>query len=146
MAQQPVPTNSFVSEFQAAFAPTSTVAYLSEELSKRPFQKEKLLESLHLAAADPQLAPSAVLYDTAQHWLFLIETVPAHGPITLARRQQLATWAQACTAHKVFVTAFPDMATYQALGADIAWETDVWLADAPQHLIHFNGDRFMGPR
>jgi hypothetical protein len=28
---------------------------------------------------------------------------------------------------------------------EIAWETEVWVADAPSHLIHFNGERFLGP-
>ncbi|MFS2517149.1 MULTISPECIES: BsuBI/PstI family type II restriction endonuclease [Parabacteroides] len=30
--------------------------------------------------------------------------------------------------------------------ADIAWETEVWIAENPGHMIHFNGDRFIGPR
>jgi hypothetical protein len=28
---------------------------------------------------------------------------------------------------------------------EIAWETEVWVADAPSHLIHFDGARFLGP-
>jgi hypothetical protein len=27
----------------------------------------------------------------------------------------------------------------------ISWETEVWTAEAPDHLIHFNGERFLGP-
>jgi hypothetical protein len=27
----------------------------------------------------------------------------------------------------------------------LAWEADVWVADAPAHLIHLNGVRFLGP-
>ncbi|MEL1224767.1 MAG: BsuBI/PstI family type II restriction endonuclease, partial [Candidatus Neomarinimicrobiota bacterium] len=29
--------------------------------------------------------------------------------------------------------------------ADIAWESEVWVSSDPSHLIHFNGDKFMGP-
>ena len=28
---------------------------------------------------------------------------------------------------------------------DISWETEVWVAESPTHLIHFNGERFLGP-
>jgi len=44
----------------------------------------------------------------------------------------------------VFVTAFPDKQTFIKFSAEIAWETEVWLADNPSHLIHFNGDKFLG--
>jgi hypothetical protein len=27
----------------------------------------------------------------------------------------------------------------------ISWETEVWVADSPTHMIHFNGERFLGP-
>ena len=27
---------------------------------------------------------------------------------------------------------------------EIAWEIEVWCADAPSHLIHFDGARFLG--
>ena len=39
-----------------------------------------------------------------------------------------------------------DMDTYRKFIKEIAWETEVWLADMPEHMIHMNGDRFMGPR
>lgn len=136
MPTPPTFAAELVHGFQAAFAPASEIA--SHDAA--------LLVRLRLAGAAWAHAPSAVLYDEARQRLFLVEAVPAHGPITPARRQQLAAWAQSCPAHKVFVTAFADMATYQALGEDIAWETEVWLADAPQHLIHYGGSRFMGPR
>lgn len=45
----------------------------------------------------------------------------------------------------VLVTAFDDRATFTRYVSDIAWETDVWIAAAPTHLIHFNGERFVGP-
>ena len=45
----------------------------------------------------------------------------------------------------VFITAFPDRVTYREFAHDIAWETKVWIADAPEYMIHFNGDKFLGP-
>ena len=49
-------------------------------------------------------------------------------------------------AGKVYVTAFPDRTEFKKHVADIAWETEVWIAENPDHMIHFNGDRFIGPR
>jgi adenine-specific DNA-methyltransferase len=43
------------------------------------------------------------------------------------------------------VTAFPDRVTFRKFAKDIAWETEVWIADNPDHMIHFNGDKFLGP-
>jgi len=42
------------------------------------------------------------------------------------------------------VTAFPNRSIMARYLGDIAWETEVWVADAPSHLIHFNGERFLG--
>ncbi|HBH30925.1 MAG TPA: hypothetical protein DDX81_03355, partial [Desulfofustis sp.] len=46
---------------------------------------------------------------------------------------------------RVYVTAFPNRSLMARYLADIAWETEVWVSDAPSHLIHFNGERFLGP-
>ena len=45
----------------------------------------------------------------------------------------------------VYVTAFPNRSIMGRYLPEIAWETEVWVADAPSHLIHFNGVRFLGP-
>ena len=33
----------------------------------------------------------------------------------------------------------------QRFHSAIAWETEVWIADEPDHMIHYNGERFLGP-
>lgn len=53
---------------------------------------------------------------------------------------------QNVTAGKIFVTAFLDFATYKKFSSELAWETEVWLADMPDHMIHLNGNKFLGPR
>lgn len=50
------------------------------------------------------------------------------------------------TAGKIFVTAFLDFKTYKKFAESLAWETEVWIAEMPEHMIHLNGDKFMGPR
>ena len=54
-------------------------------------------------------------------------------------------WGLARTAGLLYVTAFRTRKELgQHLGA-ISWETEVWVAEDPNHLIHFDGIRFLGP-
>jgi type II restriction enzyme len=29
--------------------------------------------------------------------------------------------------------------------ADLAWETEAWVANNPDHMIHLDGEKFLGP-
>ena len=89
--------------------------------------------------------PDVVLYLTAKNWLLLIEAVTSHGPVDGKRHAELAVLFGGATAGLVYVTVFPSRAVMGRYLGDIAWETEVWVADAPSHLIHFNGERFLGP-
>jgi len=89
--------------------------------------------------------PDVVVYNEDQKWLFLIEAVTSHGPVSPKRWIELEEAFKDCNVGIVYVTAFPDRAEFRKNAADIAWETEVWIADNPDHMIHFNGDRFMGP-
>ena len=75
----------------------------------------------------------------------MIEAVTTANPIDEMRRLTLADLCVTCTAHIVYETAVPNPDVYRKFASDIAWETEVWIADAPEHLIHFNGDKFLGP-
>jgi adenine-specific DNA-methyltransferase len=90
--------------------------------------------------------PDVVVYNEKNNWLFLIEAVTSHGPVSPKRWMELEDAFSSCTAGLVYVTAFPDRAEYRKHAADIAWETEVWIANNPDHMIHMNGDRFLGPR
>ena len=50
-----------------------------------------------------------------------------------------------CEAGLIFVTAFPNMKKCKEHILGIAWDTEIWIADKPEHMIHLNGDRFLGP-
>lgn len=86
-----------------------------------------------------------VLHFTAKNWLLLVESVTSHGPVDGKRHAELAKLFAGSTAGLVYVTAFPNRAIMGCYLGEIAWETEVWVADAPSHLIHFNGVRFLGP-
>jgi hypothetical protein len=75
----------------------------------------------------------------------LIESVTSHGPVDGKRHAELAKLFSPAKAGLVYVTAFPSRDLMARYLSDISWETEVWIADAPSHLIHFNGERFLGP-
>jgi adenine-specific DNA-methyltransferase len=89
--------------------------------------------------------PDVVLHYTARNWLLLIESVTSHGPVDGKRHNELANLFASSTAGLVYVTAFPNRTIMGRYLGEIAWETEVWVANAPSHLIHFNGERFLGP-
>ena len=104
------------------------------------------LKAVGFPASAHDKLPDLVFYDRAKDWLFLVEAVTSHGPMTPKRIVELKMLLKASKSGLIFVTAFPDRAEFRQNIADIAWDTEVWLMDTPEHLIHFNGDRFLGPR
>lgn len=89
--------------------------------------------------------PDVVLYYPERNWLLLVESVTSHGPVDGKRHEELARLFVHSSAGLVYVTAFPNRSLMARYLPEIAWETEVWVADAPSHLIHFNGVRFLGP-
>ena len=75
-----------------------------------------------------------------------VEAVTTHGPVSPKRQAELEETLHACEAGRVYVSAFRGFREFKKYAADIAWETEVWIAEAPDHLLHYNGDRFFGPR
>jgi adenine-specific DNA-methyltransferase len=136
-----------IEEFCERFAMGSQAVYIGDTSSKTEvFYNRDLLESLGVVLDDHGKMPDVIVYQPEKNWLFLIEAVTSHGAITTTRLRQLEILFQNCKAGIVFVTAFETRATMRRYLADIAWETEVWVAETPEHLIHFNGDKFFGPR
>jgi hypothetical protein len=89
--------------------------------------------------------PDVVLFYPAKNWLLLVESVTSHGPVNAKRHNELMQLFSQSDADLIYITAFPTRKMMTKHLADIAWETEVWVADAPSHLIHFDGERFLGP-
>ncbi len=137
---------AIVEQFAPRFAKGATLLYLGDTAKKDLFINKEYLESLGIPIDQHSKLPDVVIYDHARCWLFLIEAVTSHGPVSPKRIHELEDLLKNCKEGKIYVTAFPDMAEFKKHSANIAWETEVWLMDMPDHMIHFNGDRFMGPR
>jgi hypothetical protein len=134
-----------VEHFGARYIPNGRLVYVGDTGDKHGFFDIDLFESLGVQLDNHGKLPDIVIYNQDKNWLFLIESVTTHGPIDHKRYGELTTLFSSCTAGLVFVSAFPDSKTYAKYSSVIAWETEVWIADAPTHMIHFNGSRFLGP-
>ena len=137
---------AIVEEFAPRFTGNGQLLYLGDTAKKDLFVDTDSLKSLGIPITQHSKLPDVVIYDSKRNWLFLIEAVTSHGPVSPKRFMELEDLLSECKAGKIYVTAFPDMAEFKKHSTNIAWETEVWLMDIPDHMIHFNGDRFMGPR
>jgi type II restriction enzyme len=137
---------AIIEQFAPRFANGGTLLYLGDTANKDLFVDEKTLKELGIPIDQHSKLPDVVIYDTTKNWLFLIEAVTSHGPVSPKRIVELEEFLKNCKVGKVYVTAFPDMAEFKKHSNNIAWETEVWLMEVPDHMIHFNGDRFIGPR
>ena len=134
-----------IKDFCETFAAGSALVYVGDTDEKWAYYDKSLLESLGVGIETHGKMPDVIVYMKKRNWLILIEAVTSHGPVNPKRRGELKTLFKDSKAGLVFVTAFLDRRTMTKYLSEISWETEVWVADAPSHLIHFNGERFLGP-
>lgn len=157
MSLTPGPHNDLqracVTEFLGRFAPDAELLYLADAAKKsgteglgRKIYRPDRLQALGVPAfLQGQKLVDIIAYSPRHNWLFLIEAVHSSNPLTPQRHMLLRQFLENATAGRVYVTAFHGRRDFKKWAADISWETEVWIAENPDHLIHFNGDRFMGP-
>lgn len=138
--------SAVVEEFAPRFAPGGKLLYIGDAEDKDLYVNTAGLEALKLPITEHSKLPDIVISDEKRGWLFLIEVVTSHGPVSAKRVVELEEFTKDCPYGIVYVTAFPNAKEFKKHVDDIAWETEVWLSDTPDHMIHFNGDRFIGPR
>jgi adenine-specific DNA-methyltransferase len=134
-----------IQEFAPRFAKGARVLYVGDTGNKGVIHDKVRLEAIGIHAHERGKMPDAILFLEDKRWLYLVESVTSVGPVDGKRHSELSYLFGAAAAGLVFVTAFPNRQLMSRFLIDIAWETEVWCADNPTHLIHFNGDRFLGP-
>lgn len=132
-------------EFAPRFVPGGQLVYVGDTGEKWGYFDETLFASLGLVVDDHGKMPDAIIFYPKCSWLILAEAVTSHGPVDAKRHRELETLFKGSRAGLVFVSAFPERRTFTRYVEAISWETEVWIADNPSHLIHFNGARFLGP-
>ena len=134
-----------IENFCPAFAPGGVVLYIGDTENKFVHLETAGLAALGVTLDSAAKIPDVIVYHTAKNWILLIEAVTSAGPVDGKRRKELKELFTGCKAGLVFVTAFETRRTMQTFVSHIAWESEVWIADDPDHMIHFNGERFLGP-
>jgi len=136
---------AIIEDFGARFVPGGALIYAGDTGEKWGYFDAVLLSKLGVSVDTHGKMPDVVLYYPQRNWLLLIESVTSHGPVDGKRHAELARLFAKAGPGLVYVTAFPKRVIMGRYLGEIAWETEVWIADAPSHLIHFNGERFLGP-
>lgn len=131
--------------FCSRFTPGGRVLYVGDADEKFAVYDRDALESLGVVVEEHGKMPDVVVHDGERNWVVLVEAVTSHGPVNPKRREELRRLFAGCRAGLIYVTAFLDRATMAKYLDDISWETEVWMAESPSHLIHFDGVRFLGP-
>lgn len=134
---------AIIEEFAPRFAPDPVVVYVGDTAQKMLYLDRKTLKSLGLKVDKHEKLPDVVLLQTKSKRLFLVEAVISHGPISPKRHLELSQMVKNIKATPIYVSAFPDLKEFKSHLTDIAWETEVWISEIPDHLIHFNGDKFL---
>ena len=134
-----------IHEFASRFVPGGTVLYVGDTDKKFAYVDEEGLAALGITIEQHGKMPDVILYHSDKDWLVLIEAVTSHGPIDPKRKEELTHLFRNARPGLVFVTAFLTRTAMVEYLSTISWETEVWVAESPSHLIHFNGERFLGP-
>ncbi len=132
-------------EFVGRFVRGSRMFYVGDTTRKFAYFDMAGLERLGIFIDAHGKMPDVIIYDSKRKWIFLIEAVTSHGPVDAKRREELCQIFSGAKAGLVYVTAFEDRQAMRKYAADIAWETEVRVADSPDHMIHFDGKRCLGP-
>lgn len=137
---------AILEEFAPRFAPHARCLYVGDTTKKDMLKDVEKLHEIGFEITLHDKMPDVVLYRQEEHWLYFIESVTSSGPMNPKRLEEINAMTQNVTAAKIFITAFLDFKTYKKFAEQLAWETEVWVAEFPDHMIHLNGDRFIGPR
>ena len=136
---------SIIEDFLPRYGYNANVLYVGDTADKYLHLDKDTLSQLNFFDISHEELPDVIAYSEERNWLYLIEAVHSSGAINELRLLQLQKLTKDCKADIIYITAFLDKPTFRKFIADIAWETEVWIANNPDHLIHFNGDKFLGP-
>lgn len=137
---------AIIEEFAPRFAPNSECLYVGDTIEKDLVKNIDKLKELGLEITLHDKMPDVVLYCEDKNWIYFIESVTSVGPMEPKRIREIEEMTQKVTSGKIYITAFLDFKTFKKFSESLAWETEVWISDMPNHMIHLNGDKFLGPR
>ena len=135
-----------IEECAPRFAENSECLYVGDTIQKDLVKNEEKLKELGFEITLHDKMPDIVLYSEDKNWIYFVESVTSVGAMEPKRIKEIEEMTENVLAGKIYVTAFLDFKTFKKFSEFLAWKTEVWIADMPDHMIHLNGDKFLGPR
>lgn len=136
---------AMIEKFCPSFIDGGKILYVGDAGDKYLVYDTQTLTQLGIELDRHGKMPDLVVLDEKRNWLFPMEAASTHGPVDHSRYLELHELFGSSSAGLVLVSCFPDKKTLRRFIADLAWETEVWVADEPTHMMHLNGSRFLGP-
>lgn len=133
-----------IKEFAPRFIPGCELLYVGDTAKKNLFIQEKRMIELNIPYDEHKKLPDIIFYFKDKNWILLIEAVTSHGPVSQKRLIELKESLKQTSCDPVFISVFPNTKLFKKFAHEIAWETEVWIAEIPDHMIHFNGKKFLG--
>jgi len=136
---------TFIEEFCPRFVPGGVVLYAGDAENKFQHFDADYFRRIGVEIDAAAKMPDIVVHDTKRQWLVIGEAVTSAGVVDGKRRRELKELFAGFRSGLVFVSAFEDRAAMGRFLSQISWETEVWIAEDPDHVVHFDGERFLGP-
>lgn len=136
---------AIIEVFLPLFGFGAEVLYVGDTKDKFLHLEKAELEKIKFFTLEHEELPDVVAYSREKNLLYLIEAYHSTGEWDEIRVRKVKRKLEesGCTANVVFFTAFENKNIFKQKAKDIAWETEVWIADSPEHLVHFNGCKFL---
>lgn len=136
---------AIIDEMASRFLPGAVLLYVGDTGEKWGFYDEATAQAVNLSVETHGKMPDVIFWCADRQWLVLVEAATSHGPVDGKRYEELKELFASAAGKKVYISAFPNRRTFARFSPDIAWESEVWIADSPTHMVHFNGSKFLGP-
>lgn len=134
---------AIIEEFLPRFGRGAQILYVGDTADKFLYVDKPMLDRIGFFKISHEELPDVVAYSENRNTVLLIEAVHSAGPINELRKKSLTAALKDCSAELSFITCFASRKEFRKWANDIAWETEVWIVDTPDHMIHFNGDRYL---
>ena len=136
---------AIIEKFLPRYATGCEVLYIRDTANKILHIEEEKLKELKFSLLANEDLPDIIAYNKKKNWIYLIVAVCSFEPMTEMRVFELKKMLKDCPAFLIFISTFISKNECKKWLLDIAWETEVWTADNPDHVIHLNGGKFFGP-
>ncbi|PKN74048.1 MAG: restriction endonuclease [Candidatus Cloacimonetes bacterium HGW-Cloacimonetes-3] len=136
---------AIIEKFAPVFLHGAELVYVGDTQNKSAYVNKDLVKTIKIPFDEHNKFPDVVFYIVEKKWIVLIESVTSHGPMDSKRYVELSEMFNSDNYATVYVSAFKERATFAKYSSSIAWETEVWIEENPEHLIHYNGTKFLGP-